>query len=74
MIRTLDEALATFDYHKPSDDQVARIFAVRHAAKQFVANIWMSCPEGPDRTVAIRKVHEAMMTANKSIELENEAT
>lgn len=57
MIRTLDEALTTFDYHKPSDDQVNRISVIRHNAKTFVAAIWAQCPEGPDRTVAIRKVH-----------------
>lgn len=70
MIRTLPEALATFDYHQPSGGQVDRIQVIRQAAKAFVTEIWAQCPEGPDRTVAIRKVHEAMMTANKSIVLE----
>jgi hypothetical protein len=74
MIRTLNEALATFDHHQPSPDQIQRIMNVRFAAKVFVGVLWAMCPDSADRTVAIRKVHEAMMTANKSIVLEDEAT
>lgn len=74
MFHTLDEALASFDYHKPTDDQVNRISIIRGASKVMVQAIWAQCPDGPDRTVAIRKVHEAMMTANKSIVLEGEVT
>lgn len=74
MFHSMDEALKTFDYHKPSDAQVEKISIIRGAAKVFVCAIWAQCPDGPDRTVAIRKVHEAMMTANKSIVLEGEVT
>lgn len=74
MIRTLNEALATFDHHAPNADQINRIQVIRSAAKAFVTRIWDNCPDSADRTVAIRKVHEAMMTANKSIVLEDEVT
>lgn len=66
----LQETLEAFDHHQPSSAQVERIMAVRIAAKAFVAKIWEMAPESADRTVAIRKVHEAMMTANKAIALE----
>lgn len=72
MFHSLEEALTTFDYHKPSDEQVHRISQVRLAAKLMVRCLWEHCPNGPDRTAAIRKIHEAMMTANKSIVLESE--
>ena len=74
MFHTLDEALATFDYHKPNDGQVERIATIRRAAKAFVTVIWMNAPDGADRTVAVRKAHEAMMTANKAIVLEGEVS
>lgn len=74
MFHSLEEALKTFDYHKPSDEQVAFISDVRRGAKAFAKVVWDACPNGPDRTVAIRYIHEAMMTANKSIVLEGEVT
>lgn len=70
MFRTIQEALETFDHHQPSSGQIERITAIRRAAKAFVCTIWEQAPEGPDRTVAIRYVHEAMMTTNKAIVLE----
>lgn len=74
MFHSVEEALSTFEYHKPSDDQTRRIQDVRLGAKLFVMSLWQNCPKGPDLTVAIRRVHEAMMTANKSIVLEGEVT
>lgn len=74
MFHELNEVLATFDYHKPTDEQVERIAIVRKSCKSVAAVIWGNCPNGPDRTAAIRKLHEAMMTANKSIVLEGEVT
>lgn len=74
MFNSLEEVLATFDYHKPTDDQVARISRVRVEAKAFATAVWEVCPNGPDRTAAFRKIHEAMMTANKAIVLEGEVT
>jgi hypothetical protein len=74
MFHTVEEAIATFDYHKPSDEQVDRISQVRLASKLMVRCLWQNCPNGPDRTVAIRKIHEAMMTANKAIVCEGSVT
>jgi hypothetical protein len=71
MIRTLGEALATFDYHKPTDAGVEKITVIRNAYKNLVKVIWDQVPDGPDRTVAIRKAHESMMTCNKAIVLED---
>ncbi len=71
MIRTLDEALNQFSYHIPTDAGIERITAIRNAHKNLVKVIWDQVPDGPDRTVAIRKVHEAMMTCNKAIVLED---
>jgi hypothetical protein len=56
-----------FTYHKPKNDQLARYEKLRAAAKAFAEVIDRSCPDGPDKTVAIRKVREAVMTANAAI-------
>lgn len=69
---TFQEVLSTFDHHQPSTSQVGRILAIRGAAKAFVTTIFENVPDGADRTCAIRKVHEAMMTANKAIVLEHD--
>lgn len=66
----LQEALEQFDYHKPGATQVERITTVRRAAKAFISTVWDSIPDGPDKTVFVRKTHEAMMTANKAIVLD----
>lgn len=69
-LETLDEI---FTYHAPTGDQPARYEAVRSAAKNLAAAILGACPACADRSAAIRKVREAVMTANASIALEAEA-
>jgi hypothetical protein len=69
---TFNEVMTTFDHHQPSSGQVERILNIRKAAKQFFIVIWENAPEGADRTCAVRKVHEAMMTANKAIVIETD--
>lgn len=70
MDHELDKILDTFDHHTPSADQIARILAVREACKQCAIYIYDNAPASADRTAALRKLHEAMMTANKAIVLE----
>lgn len=62
-----------FTYHSPTAGQIAQYGEIREHAKRLVRSIWALCPEGPDRTAAIRKVREAVMTANASIATENAA-
>ena len=59
-----------FTYHAPKDDQPERYVAVRAAAYQFAQAIVANCPNCADRTAAIRKVREAVFTANAAIALE----
>jgi hypothetical protein len=51
--------------------QVTRVERVRVACRDAAAVMLENCPPSADRTAAFRKLHEAMMTANKSIALEN---
>lgn len=56
-----------FMYHAPSDDQVVVYTAIRNAVKKVAMLFLKKCPESPERTLAIRKLEEAVMWANASI-------
>jgi len=64
-----EQILQSFDHHAPDPDQVARIQCVRAACKQCASQIMGNAPPSADRTAALRKLHECMMTANKAIVL-----
>lgn len=59
-----------FSYHAPKPGQPERYEAIRAAAAMLARSIVTNCPPSADRTAAIRKVREAVMTANASIALE----
>jgi hypothetical protein len=56
-----------FSYHPPIDDQAERYAAIRAAGKTFAETIIALCPESADRTVAVRKIREAVYAGNASI-------
>lgn len=58
---------AWFTYHPPKGDQAARYGILRDAAMRFAETVVENTPPGPDQTVALRKVREAVMTANAAI-------
>jgi hypothetical protein len=58
-----------FKYHAPVGDAPQRYEAIREAAKAFVQVITDNAPPCADTTAAVRKVREAVMTANAAIAL-----
>lgn len=64
---TEDEIFSWFMYHAPNEVQIAQYLVIREKGKELADTIMLNCPESADRTVAIRKVREAVMTANASI-------
>jgi hypothetical protein len=58
-----------FSYHPVEADQVAKYEAIRAAAKQFAKTILENTPRSADQSAAIRKIREAVMTANASVAL-----
>jgi len=58
-----------FTYHPPRPGQDEKYAAIRAAGKSMAMIILATCPQCADRTDAIRKVREAVMTANASIAL-----
>lgn len=58
---------AWFRHHPPSKDQKVRYGEIRAAGRSLAEVILATVPRGPDRDAAIRKVREAVMTANAGI-------
>lgn len=56
-----------FVYH-PATDVTGPIHdSIRLEFRQLALNLYDMLPEGPDRTIALRKVQEAMWAANAAI-------
>ena len=63
-----DDALQNwFTYHAPTTEDVQKYLDIRNGGLEFARIIMANCPNGPDKTVAIRAVREAVMWANASI-------
>ena len=56
-----------FTYHAPSGDQLTTYAKLRTAALEFANAINALVPDCADKTAAIRKVREAVMTANAAV-------
>lgn len=59
-----------FTYHAPTPLSGQKYDNIREAAKHFAQVIAINVPYGADRTAAIRKVREAVMTANAGVALD----
>lgn len=59
-----------FSYHTPDESQRVNYEVLRSAARDFAQTILNFTPAGPDQSAAIRKVREAVMTANAAIALD----
>ena len=60
-----------FTYHAPKGTQPARYEVIRHNAKVLAALIDNNCPESREKDIAMTRIEEAVMWANKSIALED---
>lgn len=58
---------STYEYLKPTEDQIARMARVRAAAKAFSDVLEAELPEGPDKTFTIRGHRSNAMWANIAI-------
>lgn len=59
-----------FTYHAPKAGDPEKYEAIRGKAKELAQVILDNCPGCADRSDALRKVREAVFTANASIALE----
>ena len=58
---------STFEYLKPTDEQIAQMATVRNAFAEICGKVLTHVPAGADRTYIIRKLRECGMWANVAI-------
>jgi hypothetical protein len=56
-----------FRYHAPTEGQPERYEQIRAAGKAFAETIVRLTPPSADQTAAVRKIREAVYTANAAI-------
>lgn len=56
-----------FTYHAPTPEQIPNYEKIRAAAKEFAMVVLNCTPPSADQTVSIRKIREAVWSANSSI-------
>ena len=59
--------IGTFDYLKPTDEQLAKMTSARQAASDYAVAMEQLVPDGPDKTYLLRKFREVAMWANIAI-------
>jgi hypothetical protein len=59
-----------FTYHSPRPEQIPLYNNIRAAAREFATVVLINTPACADQTAAIRKIREAVMTANAAIALQ----
>lgn len=65
----LEKLHDVFTYHAPAGDMPVRYGAIRDAGYALAEMILLNTPPCADQTAAVRKVREAVMTANAAIAL-----
>lgn len=58
---------STYEYLKPTEEQIAQMAIVRKAAKDYGDILEATLPDGPDKTFVIRAHRSNAMWANVSI-------
>lgn len=58
---------STYEYLKPTDEQLAQMAKVREAAKMYGEALEAHLPDGPDKTFVIRGHRSNAMWANVAI-------
>ncbi len=56
-----------FAYHRPTPENVERIRTIRKAHKELGALIYQTVDACPERTLALRALHQCAMHANYAI-------
>jgi hypothetical protein len=66
-MRTKDEAIDHFEYHPPTEETLPKHQKVTAIFINVVDKIWDVVPDGPGKTLALRKLSEARMAFNSAI-------
>lgn len=72
-MRSLDEVLDALAYH-PATPETAPLFdAARQTVSVCAASLWNIVPDGPDKTLAMRKLQEALFYSSFAIAMTSPA-
>lgn len=66
-LRELAGALEFLDYKAPNDETKTKHIEVNVAFQVLAERLWEFLPDGPGKTVFIRKLNNARMAANSCI-------
>lgn len=66
-MRTKESAIAHFQYKAPTDETRPKYGVVTSEFIRLVEKIYDLIPEGPGKTLALRKLSEARMAVNSAI-------
>lgn len=58
-----------FTYHSCGPEEEKKYVAIRGKAKEMAQVLFAHCPPSADRSAALRKLRECVMTANASVAL-----
>lgn len=68
-MRSLDEVFDQFAYH-PATKETAHVHdMLRKGYADHAADIWDMIPDGPEKTLCMRKLQESLMYANLAVAL-----
>lgn len=62
--KTIDN---NFTYHKPTEASIPVFKHIRETARKFALYLYKAVPESAERTLAFRKLEEAVMWANAGL-------
>jgi len=62
-----------FNYHTPTDPQIAQMQAIRQHAKLLAHMIDVHVPDGADKSAAIRLLRQCVQISNAGIVLDGKA-
>lgn len=65
---------STFEYLKPTDEQVATMAGLREASAQYAKLLDDRLPDGPDKTYILRRVRETAMWVNVAVTRQADGT
>lgn len=65
---------STFEYLKPTDEQIAIMGTLRVAAADYARLLDQLLPDGPDKTYILRRVRETAMWVNVAATREADGT
>ena len=69
----VERLLPIFTYHPPKAEQLEAYQELRRAAYEFALTVIVHTPRSADQSAAIRKIREAVMTANAAVALEGKS-